>query len=130
MEYSWRFGEVTKGFIWEENIPPERCRVKESDSRKRDGRGRAAVAAMLLAVVASYFTGEMLSLDETAVDGIGSSSALSEVVPVMSTGASPEAARSEQYGEVWRSERDARIAELATAYIEEYMSKNYGECQP
>lgn len=130
MGYSWRFGEMTKEFIWEENIPPESCRIKDDDGRKCDGRGRAAVAAMLLAVVASYFTGEMMSFERTADDSAVSPSVFGDAVTVMSQGTMSDTEQSEQSGGVWTSEREARIAELATAYIEEHMSKNYGESEP
>lgn len=127
MEYSWRFGETTEGFLWSENMPHERSRRKETDACKRDGRGRAAVAAMLLALVSSYFAGEVISFEGGAVGtGNGSPDRYDDAISVMSPSVMGEG-KSE---EVWASEREARIEELATAYIEEYMSENYGEREP
>ncbi len=113
MEYSWSLGEMTEGLSWAEEPFSEKgagC----GGGGMSDGRRRATVAAMLLAVLASYLTGETVLRTAPVETDREYGDAISVMSPSVETVTE----------EIWASEREARIEELATAYIEEYMSKN------
>lgn len=133
MEYSWKYGELTSGLEWCGYVPEaEKKKIERKKRTKRRGDGKMlSMTAMMLAVVASYIAGGVISADYVGLpptssvpdDGYG------DAVPVISGGVMSEGDHipESDYVNVSDAESEARIAELAMAYIDEYMSEKYGE---
>ncbi len=133
MEYSWKYGELTAGLEWCGYVPEaERKRAEKKEGAKRRGDGKIIMAlAMMLAVAASYVAGGIISADDVGLPPSSSvfDSGYGDAFPVISGGVLSEEeyiSESDQVS-VSDAESDSRIAELAMAYIDEYMSEKYGE---
>lgn len=115
MRYSWVFGEMTKGFEWYDG--DEIYAVK---TKKRGGENYLKLlSVMALFLFLSYFAGTVITADSEAYIG-KMNGEYADAVPAMSYG------MPDTYDDVGEREKEARISELAAAYIEEYMYENYG----
>lgn len=115
MRYSWVFGEMTKGFEWY-----DRDEIRTVQTKKRGGeKYLKLLSVMALFLFLSYFAGAVITADsESYIEKTNGEYA--DAVPAMSYG------MPDTYDDVAEREKEARISELAAAYIEEYMYANYG----
>lgn len=112
MKYSFLLGEMTEGAEW--YSPEERERVASAPKK-----GRLTLAlSMIFLLFATYLSGGIVSAD-TSPEDAGDEIIADEVpfVSVMSGGAVNELDYVDVSAE---NEREARINELVTAYIEEH----------
>lgn len=112
MKYSFLFGELTEGTEW---YSPEERKSVASEPKK----GRLTLTlSMIFLLFATYISGGVVSSDyESDYAGDGIDAVEVPFVPVMADGAVNELDYVDAAAE---NEREARINELAAAYIEEH----------
>ncbi len=115
MRYSFFFGEMTEGAEW--YSPEEREKIASAPKKGR----LAFTLSMIFLLFATYLSGGIVSANDTPASAESEINAAgSPFVSVMSDGAVNEL----DYVDVSEeNERDARINELATAYIEEHTAR-------